>query len=120
MSESFENRRKFVRVYRHFILTYHPVNVNDPSAQKEVSQINNLSQGGMSFSVNSPLQVGDQLVIELKTPFLAESVNLQGEILACREKIVGLIYEVRLEFKELSVQAKEVLVKIEQYAHRTS
>jgi c-di-GMP-binding flagellar brake protein YcgR len=118
MSESYQNRRKYVRIYRNFILTYHPV--ANPSAYKEVSQINNISQGGMSFSVTALIQEGEQLGADLTTPFLAESVYLQGEVLECREKIPQLIYEVRLEFKDISTQAKEVLLKIEEYAQKES
>jgi hypothetical protein len=116
MSDSIENRREHIRVYRNFILSYH--SVSNPSVHKEVSQINNISQGGMSFSVTSPLKSGEQLGIELKTPFLAETVYLQGEVLECREKIAQLIYEVRLKFKDPSTQAKEILAKVEQYAHK--
>src|SRR5437870_5496104 len=116
MSEPFENRRQHVRIYRNFILTYYPV--SNPSVSKEVSQINNISQGGMSFSVTAPLAVGELLGIELRTPFLAESVYLQGVVLECREKISKLIYEIRLQFKDPSTQAKDILLKVEQYAVR--
>ena len=116
MSEPFQNRRQHVRIYRNFILSYY--SFSNPSVQKEVSQINNISQGGMNFSVTSPLAAGEQLGIELKTPFLAEGVYLQGEVLECREKISELIYEIRLQFKDLSDSAKEILAKVEQYARK--
>ena len=114
MSEPFKNHREHVRVYRSFILTYY--SASNPSVQREVSQINNISVGGMSFSATAPIAVGESLNIELKTPFLAEGVLLQGKVLECREKISQLIYEVRLQFDNLSEQAKEVLVKIEKYS----
>ena len=116
MSDSIHNRRQHVRIYRNFILSYY--SVSNPSVHKEVSQINNISQGGMSFCVTTPLKVGEALGIELTTPYLAESVYLQGDVLECREKISQLIYEVRLQFKDPSTQAKEVLAKVEQYAHK--
>lgn len=118
MSEPAQNRRKHVRIYRHFILTYFPV--SNPTQQHEVSQINNISQGGVSFAVTKPVEAATVLGIDLKTPFLSEGVYLQGEVLECREKISNLIYEVRLQFKDLSAQAQETLVKIEQYAHKES
>ncbi|MBF0490662.1 MAG: PilZ domain-containing protein [Candidatus Omnitrophica bacterium] len=114
MSESFKNHRQHVRIYRNFILTYHLV--TNPSAHQEVSQINNISRGGVSFSVTAPLKVGEQMGIDLRTPFLSEGIYLQGEVLECREKIAGLIYEIRLQFKEPSTLAREILVKIEQYS----
>ena len=116
MTEAFKNRRQFVRVYRHFIITCYAL--ANPLAKREISQINNISQGGMSFSVTALRPAGAVLGIELKTPFLADSVYLEGEVLECREKIPQLIYEVRLQFKNLSAQAKEILTKIEQYAQK--
>jgi hypothetical protein len=118
MSDPNLERRKYVRVYRNFILNYYLL--SNPSALKEVSQINNISQGGMNFSVDRSLAEGEGVGIELKTPFLAESIYLQGIVLQCREKITGLIYEIRVEFKDNSTQAKEVLSKIEQYAQKES
>ena len=115
MPDSFENRRKYVRIYRSFILTY--FSISNPSVTREVSQINNISQGGMNFSVLVPLNVGEQLTVELKTPFLSDGLHLEGEVLECKEKISQLIYEVRVQFKDPSTFAKEVLAKIEQYAH---
>lgn len=68
--------------------------------------------------MDEPLKHGEQLQIELKTPFLADSVDLQGEVLECKEKISNLIYEVRVQFKDLSLRAQEVLAKVEQYAQK--
>ena len=116
MSDSPENRRKFVRIYRSFMLTY--FSVSSPTIPQEVSQINNISQGGMNFSVLAPVAQGECLTVELKTPFLSEGLQMTGEVLECRDKIPGLIYEVRLQFKDLSNFAKEVLAKIEQYARK--
>ncbi len=116
MSESFQNRRQHVRIYRHFILRYHTA--SDPSVSQEVSQINNISQGGINFSAAVPLKVSELLEVELKTPFLAEEVYLQGVVLECREKVPQIIYEVRLQFKDISEKAKAILAKVEQYAHQ--
>ena len=106
--------RKHVRIYRNFILSYHPL--SNPLQQKSVSQINNISAGGMNFSVSEPLQAGEMVEIELKTPFIADNLCLQGAVLECREKISDLIYEVRVQFKDIPAHAKEILAKVEQYA----
>ncbi|MBI4308741.1 MAG: PilZ domain-containing protein [Candidatus Omnitrophica bacterium] len=114
MVESFTNRRKYVRIYRNFILLYRLK--GQDSITHEMSQVNNISRGGINFSSTVTLANGSELNIELKTPFLNEKVDLEGVILECREKIVNLIYEVRVEFKNVSDQAGDVLAKIEQYA----
>ena len=116
MTKPNKEHRKHERIYRNFILSYSPV--SDPDKQKSVSQINNISQGGVNFSVSEPIAVQEVLLIELKTPFLADNLLVQGVVLACHEKIADLIYEVRVQFKDIPVTAKAVIAKIEQYAHK--
>ncbi len=56
MDKPFKERRKHPRIYRNFILSYHE---KGKSALKhEVSQINNISQGGMNFVSTHPLKRG--------------------------------------------------------------
>ena len=114
MADSFINRRKYVRIYRNFILLYRLK--GQENIVYEMSQVNNISRGGVNFSSTVLLTVGGELSIEIKTPFLNDKVNLEGVVLECKEKIPNLIYGVRVEFKNVSAQVNDVLVKIEQYA----
>ena len=114
MADSFINRRKYVRVYRNFILLYRLK--GQENITHEMSQVNNISRGGINFSSTILLAKGCQLRVELKTPFLNDKIDLEGVVLETREKIPNLIYEVRLEFQNISDQAGQVLAKIEQYA----
>ena len=114
MSETFKNRRKHVRVYRNFILSYHLKEAG--SGSHEMSQVNNISRGGINFSSTHELKPGDELIIELKTPFLSDKIDLPGKVLESSPKIPNLIYAVRVQFMELTDAAKDVLAKIEQYS----
>ena len=71
MDESFKERRKFPRIYRNFIVTYHEKGKSTDI--HDVSQINNLSQGGLSFSSTHRLAEGTLIVVDLKTPFILDS-----------------------------------------------
>jgi hypothetical protein len=113
MTDSFQDRRKYVRVYRNFIISY---KLKDDSQIHEMSQVNNISKGGINFTSTVVLNAGAEVVIELKTPFLSDNIHLIGTVLESKEKIRGLIYAVRLEFKNPSEPALEILTKIEQYA----
>ena len=114
MAEPFKNRRKYVRIYRNFILSY--CLKGQSQVAYEMSQVNNISRGGINFSSTVALIPGSQMLIELKTPFLNDKIKLEGVVLESKEKIARLIYEVRVEFNNVSEQAKEVLAKIEQYS----
>ena len=81
----------------------------------DVSQVNNVSKGGLSFSTSHPLKEGSIVVIDLKTPFIADSIHMEGMVLECKEKVADMIYEIRLQFKEIPDNAIGVLKKIESY-----
>ena len=114
MAEPFENRRKHVRIYRNYILSSHLKGKGN--IKYEMTQVNNISQGGINFTVTTPFEKGSDLVIEMKTPFLSDSVVLQGAVLESREKVPDLLYEIRVQFHGLSAEAEEILAKIERYS----
>lgn len=103
----------YVRILRNFIVSYHKKNL--PAASHEVSQINNVSRGGINFSSARALEKGDLLVLDLKTPFVTDSLRLEGVVLECKEKVAGLIYEIRLQFQDVPARELGVLEKIEKY-----
>jgi len=113
MNEEPKERRKHLRIYRNFILTYHVKGQSEDF--HDVSQVNNVSKGGVSFSTTLPLKEGTIILVSLKAPFIAESVRFEGVVLECREKVAGMIYEIRLQFQEIPQQALALFKKIESY-----
>jgi hypothetical protein len=113
MDKPFKERRKHVRVYRNFILSYHEKGKSTIS--RHVSQVNNISLGGLSFFSTHPLKQGIVIIIDLKAPFIADSIHLEGLVLECREKVSEMIYEIRLQFQDIPPQVLVVLEKIEGY-----
>jgi hypothetical protein len=113
MNGSFDERRKHLRVYRNFIITYHEKGCS--TASHDASQIHNVSKGGLSFSSTLPLKQGAVVTIDLKTPFISGSISLEGHVLECKEKVPEMIYEIRLQFKDIPQQVMAVLEKIECY-----
>ena len=114
MTESFKDRRQHVRIYRNYILSYHLKGKGN--VKYEISQVNNISKGGINFISTAPFDPDSKLIIELKTPFLSDKVELTGSVLGSKEKIQGILFEVRVQFQDLSPQAQNVLDKIERYA----
>lgn len=106
-------RRKYVRVDRNFILTYY--DKQSPTVKNEITQLRNISKGGLCFVATKAFPVSMELVIEMRTPFTTGTVLFEGVVLESRERIKNLIYDVRLEFRNLQPQAIDILEKIEQY-----
>ena len=113
MNHPSNERRKYLRIYRNFIMSYHEKGKS--IIKHNVYQVNNVSKGGLSFSSTHPLKQGVVLTVDLKTPFIANTIRLEGVVLGCIEKIPEMIYEIRLQFQETSEEVLAVLEKIESY-----
>ncbi len=113
MNNPNSERRRYLRIYRNFIMSYHEKGKS--VIKHNVTQVNNLSKGGLNFTSTYPLKQGVVVMIDLKTPFIADSIRLDGVVLECREKIPEMIYEIRLQFQETPAQVLTVLEKIESY-----
>lgn len=106
-------RRRHIRVDRNFILTY--FDKNTPNVKNEITQLRNISKGGLCFVATKSFPVSMVLIIEMRTPFTTGTVIFEGIVLESRERIRNLIYDVRLEFKNIQPIALEILEKIELY-----
>ncbi len=113
MNKPSHERRKYLRIYRNFIMSYHEKGKS--LTKHNVTQVNNVSKGGLNFSSTHPLKQGVVVMIDLKAPFIADPIRLEGVVLECREKIPELIYEIRLQFQETQEQVLTLLEKIESY-----
>ena len=113
MNNPSDERRKHLRIYRNFIMSYHEK--GESSIKYDVSQVNNVSKGGLSFILTHPLKQGTVVTVDLKATFIADTMRLEGVVLECREKIPEMIYEIRLQFQETSEEVLAVLEKIESY-----
>ena len=106
-------RRQFPRIKKNYIIRFSEK--NNPSLKFDVSQIENISRGGICFASTIPFKSGTELAVELRTPYITDTVYLEGHVLESREKIKGLIYHNRFQFHEITPLAESVLEKIEKY-----
>ncbi len=108
-----EERRFHKRIKKNFILTY--FDVNNPSVKFEITQLKNISKGGICFITTRTFPASTQIGIELKTPYLSGTTYLEGTVLESHEKIKNLLYETRLEFAPLEAPAEFLLNKLIEY-----
>ena len=114
MDSSFDgkNRRKHNRIHKNFLLSYHLK--NDSQSRFDVTQLKDISRGGMCFLSSKYLSPEMELAIELKTPFISEAIYFEGKVIESREKLANIIFEIRVVFNNLSPIAEQVLHKLEQ------
>ena len=108
--EGQEERRKYKRINKNFILTY--FDKTNPDEKYEITQLKNISLGGMCFITTRRFEPPAELRVELKTPFLSEATFLEGKILESHEKVKNLIYETRIQFSNLVPHAVIILEQL--------
>jgi len=108
--ESNEERRQYERIKKSFILSYY--DLANPERKFEITQLKNISYGGMCFITSKNYESSTKLGVELKTPYLAGTTHLEGAVLGSNEKMKDAIYETRLQFGPLEAEAKVLLGKL--------
>ena len=104
-----QERRKFERLKKKFIVSYHPL--DEPNTAFDISQIKDIGLGGMRFVANRAYIPGTPLAIELQTPFIWDRLCLQAKVLESKEIIENLLYDTRVAFSDLDEKAKHYLSK---------
>lgn len=105
-----QDRRHYIRIEKHFIISYY--DKNDPQVRHSISQLKNISLGGMCFVTAVKHEAKTLMGVELKTPYVADAVHVEGTVLESHEKVPNMIYETRLAFENLSEEANVILQKI--------
>ncbi len=106
-------RRQYARIKKNYIIRFS--DKANPSVNIQVSQVENISRGGVCFNSSIPFTVGTNVAIEMRTPYLAESIYFEGNVLGTKEVIKGMIFQNHVKFHDLSARALDVLEKIEKY-----
>lgn len=105
-----EERRKYKRITKNFLLTY--FEKENPTKKYEITQLKNISMGGICFITTQAFEKSTHLCISLETPYLSETTYLEGLVLKSHEKATNLLYETRLQFACLDPQAEFVISKL--------
>lgn len=111
-------RREFPRIDKNFVLTYFLK--ENPEQKIEITQLKNISKGGMCFITSLPYDPNTEIGIELKTPFISETTHLEGIILKSHQKAAGILYETRLQFSQLDPKSELLLNKLIEFINKES
>lgn len=91
-------RRKYSRVNANFIVSYR---IKKETADYDLTQSKNVSQGGMLLTTNKLFANGTLLELTIRFPFISERIKVVGAVMSCREVARNLIYETRINFLDL-------------------
>ncbi len=105
-----QERRQDVRIVRNFMLSYY--DKADSTQTVEVTQLKNISMGGICFITTKNIPLATKLAVEVTTPYLANITYFEGAVEGCQEKATDLLYETRIKFDTLNPKEKVVLTKL--------
>ena len=106
-------RRRHVRINKNFIMTY--CQKSNPEKKIEITQLKNISLGGMCFITTCKFEPSTPLHIELKTPYITDTTLLEGVVLESHEKTKDMLYETRLKFVHINAEAQSLLTQLMEY-----
>lgn len=109
-NENFSDRRQYKRIERGLILTYSEK--DDPSKKYEITQLKNISKGGMCFITSQPIEQSKILIVELKTPYFTHATFLEGVVLESHVKAEKMLYQTRLQFQNMDIEKGYVIEKL--------
>lgn len=104
-----QERRKHERLKRRFVVSYH--SEVDPANTFDISQIKDISLGGMRFVTSLGYPAETILTIELQTPFIRDKILMKARVLESKEVIADMIYDTRVIFTELDEEARHYVSK---------
>ena len=90
-------KRQHPRVKGRFIVSYR---LGEKDEIIELSQINNLSLGGMALNTTIKFDPGTELVLKLRIPLTPEPVKIIGRVIDSREKGKNN-YNTRIQFENI-------------------
>ncbi|MCM8787014.1 MAG: PilZ domain-containing protein [Candidatus Omnitrophica bacterium] len=102
-------RRKYPRLNANFVVSYRIKEVPD---NFDISQTKNVSGGGILLTTNRKFEKGTLLTLNIRFPFLADRIEVTGEIVDSKEIVRDLIYETRIKFLDLD---PDVLKKLQDF-----
>ena len=105
-------RRQHPRIEKHFIITYYDLDKSD--AEHFISQVKNISRGGICFSSSLAFTPGCRLQAMIKTPYMGQTINFETRVIDCEEKIPNTVYNIRAKIENKTPQTEEILHKIEE------
>lgn len=103
----FEEKRKYQRIQKHFVLSY--FDASRPQEKFSGTQLKNISAGGLCLITEKDFPPGTVLSIEIKSTFFNTLRQLQAEVLESQECVKGIIYNTRVQFKNILPEEQETI-----------
>jgi hypothetical protein len=107
---SMPERRKHTRVPRSLVVSY--AVSGEAEEKRDITQVKNISQGGMLFTTNRMFLPKTLLSIKVRFPSKSDWAEITGEVIESKEVIRDLVYGTRVHFVTISPEDKQTIGKL--------
>ncbi len=107
-----EERRKHKRLKRKFIVSFRPYGKNTAF---DVSQMKDISVGGVRFMTSKPYAEGTTLILQFKTPISAFKFEVTGNVIESKKVVENLIYDTHVSFMDVDKDSAKVIKETVDY-----
>ena len=90
-----KDRRRHPRKKANIVVRYH---ILEEAHHYDVSQSQNIGEGGMLLTTNRRFLMGTRLALTLQVPGRDHKLGVTGQVVESREILKDLIYQTRLRF----------------------
>jgi len=100
-----EERRRFPRVSSNFALEVVPSDSGEGEGQ-------NVSQGGLLFTHQGPMNIGSIIGLTLRVPSLSGTVEVKGKIVRCESTGSGNMHNVAVNFVDVDTETEQSIMDL--------
>ena len=105
--KSFEDRRRYPRVNKTFVVSFS--RYGEAGTHADISQTRNISLGGILLTTDIQYAPGTVLTLKLRLPVQRDTVNVLGRVITSKRIVNKLIYDTHIEFMEIDEANREAL-----------
>jgi hypothetical protein len=99
MEFSGREKRRYPRIEHHYIIRFKEANSD---AERDISNVRNISKSGMLFCSNTPFETGAELEISMKVPPLTKESAFRGTVVRCTARAGATnLYDVAINISEI-------------------
>ena len=102
-----------MRIKGNFVVSYK--DITSQEAKADISQTKDISVGGLLFTSQGKFTPGTILSLKLRLPDNPDYINVKVEVVDSKQRVKGVMYDIRAKFIKIEDVQKDYIRKIIDY-----
>lgn len=104
----YSERRTFPRIERSYILSYQVI-TEDPAGDGQITTTRNISENGLSFECEEPINLSTAIVLKIKIPALEKVLEVLGTVVRTEKIEKEEKYVIGLQFSHIDAKTRNLM-----------